>query len=142
MQTISVKLPKAIYQQLARAAKATHQPVENVLLRSVSGNLPPALDDVPARWRASFEPLLSLSSEDLTAVAQSQRPVREWKRHVELLRMNKDSTLSAAENAELAELAEHAELHATRCAFVVALLRWHGQNPVLASPALADYAWT
>ena len=41
VQTIHLQLPDAIYQRLQRMADATNQPIEEVLIQTIYGNLPP-----------------------------------------------------------------------------------------------------
>lgn len=40
-QKVTVELPQAIFQQLARIANATQQPLETLAAQSIVSNLPP-----------------------------------------------------------------------------------------------------
>jgi len=46
VQTLHIPLPEAIIQRLQHMAKATHRPLEEVVVQTICGNLPPALDDL------------------------------------------------------------------------------------------------
>ena len=44
-QKVTVELPQAIFQQLARIARATQQPLEVLVAQSIVSNLPPTPDN-------------------------------------------------------------------------------------------------
>src|SRR5262245_43707030 len=46
VQTLHIPLPEAIVQRLQHVAEATHRPLEEVVVQTICGNLPPALDDL------------------------------------------------------------------------------------------------
>ena len=60
-QTIPIQLPEAIYQRLQQVAHATHHSIEEVVLQTIRGNLPPALDDLSPELR-DIEPIIPLVS--------------------------------------------------------------------------------
>jgi predicted transcriptional regulator len=48
-QKVTVELPQAIFQQLARIALATQQPLEVLAAQSIASNLPPTPDSAKRR---------------------------------------------------------------------------------------------
>jgi hypothetical protein len=49
-QTIPIQLPDAIYQRLHQVAHTTNHSIEEVVLQTIRGNLPPSLDDLSPEW--------------------------------------------------------------------------------------------
>jgi succinate dehydrogenase flavin-adding protein (antitoxin of CptAB toxin-antitoxin module) len=126
LQTVKIKLPRALYRRLERVAAVTHQPFDAVLLQTIRGNLPPLLEDVPAEQSAELRALLKLRDDDLWAIAQSSIDPKQWRRHQRLLRKNAVRTLSPHEQAELEKLREETDRHVLRKSFALALLKWRG----------------
>ena len=127
-QTIPLQLPDAIYQRLQRVAYATHHSIEEVVLQTIRGNLPPSLDDLSPELRCVVADLQHMSDEALWSVAKEPLPPHQWRRHQRLLRKGQEGTLSAAEHQELAELRAAADRFVTRRSYALALLKWHGHT--------------
>jgi hypothetical protein len=127
-QTIPIQLPEAIYQRLQQVAHATHHSIEEVVLQTIRGNLPPSLDDLSPELRCVVADLQHMSDETLWSVAKEPLPPRHWRRHQRLLRKGQEGTLAAAEHQELAELRAAVDRFVTRRSYALALLKWHGQT--------------
>jgi hypothetical protein len=127
-QTIPIQLPEAIYQRLQQAAHATHHSIEEVVLQTIHGNLPPSLDDLSPELRCVVADLQHMSDEALWAVTKEQLPPQQWRRHQRVLRKGQEGTLAAAEHQELAELRAAVERFVTRRSYALALLKWHGHT--------------
>jgi hypothetical protein len=84
-----------------------------VVLRTILGNLPPALDDLSPDWHGVVADLQQMSDEALWAVTKEQLPPPQWRRHQRLLRKGQEGTLSTAERQELAELRAAADRFVT-----------------------------
>ena len=126
VQTITLELPKDIYQRLQRVAQATRQPVEEVMFQTIRGNLPPSIDDLPPELRDDLAALQNRSDEALWAIARESLPPAQWRRHEHLLRKNQASTLTGAERKELARLRTATDRFVFRRSYALALLKWRG----------------
>jgi hypothetical protein len=127
-QTIPIQLPEAIYQRLQQVAHATHHSIEEVVLQTIRGNLPPSLDDLSPELHGVVADLQHMSDEALWSVAQEPLPPQQWRRHQRLLRKGQENTLSAAEHQELAELRAAVDRFVIRRSYALALLKWHGHS--------------
>jgi hypothetical protein len=128
VQTLHIPLPETIVQRLQRVADATQQPLEEVVVQTICGNLPPALDDLSPALRAVVADLPTLSDEALWVVARTSLPPQQWRRHQRLLRKAQAGTLTAAEQQDLETLREETDRFVTRRSYALALLKWHGHT--------------
>jgi hypothetical protein len=127
-QTIPIQLPEAIYQRLQQVAHATHHSIEEVVLQTIRGNLPPSLDDLSPELHGVVADLQHMSDEALWSVTKEPLPPHQWRRHQRLLRKGQEGPLSTAEHEELAELRAAADRFVTRRSYALALLKWHGHT--------------
>lgn len=123
---LTVQLSAHIYRRLEHVAQELDQPVETIALTSITGNLPPSLDDVPADLRESLRVLQTLDGEALWAVARSKLFPAKQARLKTLLARNSAGVLTRAEREELARLGEETDRLNLRKAQAYALLRWQG----------------
>jgi hypothetical protein len=128
VQTLHIPLPEAIVQRLQRVADATRQPLEEVVVQTICGNLPPALEDLSPALREVVADLPTLGDEALWAVARTSLPPQQWRRHQRLLRRAQEGPLTAAEQQELETLREATDRFVTRRSYALALLKWHGHT--------------
>jgi hypothetical protein len=71
-QTIPLQLPDAIYQRLQQVAHATNLSIEEVVLQTIRGNLPPSLDDLSPEWHCVVADLQQMSDEALWAMTNER----------------------------------------------------------------------
>jgi hypothetical protein len=126
LQPVTVKLPPALYRRLERVAALTNQSFDAVLLQTIRGNLPVALEDTPPEMQADLAALIKLSDDDLWAVARSPVEAQQWRQHQTLLRKNASGTLSEKHQHELARLREATDRQVLRRSLALALLKWRG----------------
>jgi hypothetical protein len=69
IQTVTLRLPEAIYWRAQCTARAAKQPVEEVLVQTITTALPP-LDDVPPEMVDELAALAALGDESLGNVAR------------------------------------------------------------------------
>ena len=55
----------AFYQRLQQVAHATNHSIEEVLLQTIRGNLPPSLDDLSPEWHGVVADLQQMSDEPM-----------------------------------------------------------------------------
>lgn len=52
-ETVTLEIPEKMYVRLVNTSKATHRPLEEVILRALQIGSPPTWDDVPAEFHFS-----------------------------------------------------------------------------------------
>lgn len=124
---LTIDLPESAFERLSRLAELTNQPLSNLVIQSITGNLPPAIEMAPAEIRTELLALQTLSVEALRQIAQSQIPPDQQERHIALLERNQESSLSEAEQQELQQLSQAADQLMLKKAHACAMLRWQGQ---------------
>ena len=133
-QKLTIELPEPIFRHLKQMAEQTHQPLETLVAQSITGNLPPSVDDAPLEMQADLLAIQQLAVDDLREIAQSQLPPAHQQRHLELLKKRQTASLTPAENQELTNLRLAADRLMLRKAYAWSVLRWRGQR----IPALND----
>jgi predicted transcriptional regulator len=126
LETINIQLPDEIYRRLRQMATATHQPLEAVIVQTIRGNLPPALDDLQPEMRELVVDLEQLGDEAVWAVAREATSPAQWRRHQRLLQKVQDGTLTDGEQAELDALRSLVDREVLRRSYALALLKWRG----------------
>ncbi|MFQ5813036.1 MAG: hypothetical protein ACE5I2_07595 [Anaerolineae bacterium] len=126
LQPVTLHLPEAVYRRLQRAAEATQQSLEDVVLQTITGNLPPSVDDMPAELQDEIIALQTLAEDQLWAAARSVMDPVQQRRLEYLLRKNGRGTLTQREREELERLGQEADHLTLRKAYAYALLRWRG----------------
>ncbi|KYC39758.1 hypothetical protein WA1_29830 [Scytonema hofmannii PCC 7110] len=127
-QKVTVELPQAIFQQLARIASATQQPLEVLAAQSIASNLPPTPDNAPVEIQAELLQMQTWDSKELIAIAQSQTTPEQQQRHIELLEKNQNGELTYSERRELSELRIAADRLMLQKAYAWSILRWRGHR--------------
>ena len=125
-QNVTLPLPEALLLRFQQMAKATRQPVTDLLVRAVEVGGPPNWEEAPARFQADLAALDRLDDDALWRVARSRRSEAEMARLQELLDKNANQLITSQEQSELAQYHEEADLLMLRKAHAVALLRWRG----------------
>ncbi|KPQ33939.1 MAG: hypothetical protein HLUCCA11_16785 [Phormidesmis priestleyi Ana] len=124
---LTINLPDAVFQQLRTIAELTEQPLSDLVLQSIAGNLPPSIASAPTEVRAELLQMQTLSTENLRQIAQAQVPADQQSEHFELLDKNKSGSLTEAEQRRLHELRNLADQLMLKKAHACAILRWRGK---------------
>jgi hypothetical protein len=124
---LTIDLPDQTFQRLAHLAELTQQPLAELILQSITGNLPPAVETAPAEIQPELLALQTLDTTALRQIAQSQVPPTQQTRHLMLLEKNQAGDLTAEEQQELQDLLLQADQLMLKKAHACALLRWRGQ---------------
>ncbi len=130
---LTINLPDAVLLRLRSIADLTEQPLGDLVLQSIAGNLPPSIDSAPAEVRAELLQMQTLSIEDLRRIAQAQVPTEQQDEHFELLDKNKSGSLTETEQVRLSELRQLADQLMLKKAHACAILRWRGK-PIRSGP--------
>jgi len=123
---LTVRVPEQVYRRLEDMAQETRQPLEKVLLTSITGNVPPSLDDVPVDLRENLRALQGLGDDSLWAIARSRLATPQQERLETLLARSSAKTLTEVEQEELNRSGEETDRLNLRKAQAFALLRWRG----------------
>ena len=132
---VAIDLPDPIYRQLQQTAHKTQRRLEDVLLQTISGNLPPGTEDTPAEMQAELQALQWVDDKTLWATARDRVAPQIQARQEYLLTQNQRGLLTAQERVELDRLGEAIDRLTLKKAYAYALLRWRG-FPVPALEAL------
>ncbi|MCB9108830.1 MAG: hypothetical protein H6633_31985 [Anaerolineales bacterium] len=125
---LTVELPESIFRHLKQIAEQTHQPLETLAVQSITGNLPPSVDNAPPEIQADLLAMQQLAIDDLRQIAQSQLPPAQQQRYLDLLEKRQVASLPPAESQELSDLRLAADQLTLRKAYAWNLLRWRGQR--------------
>lgn len=125
-QTITISIPENVYKRFQQVAKTVQQPLEEVVVQSIQGNLPPSLEDIPTEWQSEFSRFPKETTEKLWQIAREELSPALWKRHKTLLKKNQTDELNPREQKELQTLREQADWFMFRRSFALALLKWRG----------------
>jgi len=123
---LTVRIPDQVYRLLKDMAQEIDQSLETIVLTSITGNLPPSLDDLPTDIREELRTLQTLDDDALWAVARSELPPAQQARLKVLLARNSAGTLADSEQEELNQMGEEIDRLNLRKAQAYALLRWRG----------------
>jgi hypothetical protein len=124
---LTIDLPDQAFQRLAHLAELTQQPLAELIIQSIAGNLPPAVETAPPEIQSELLTLQTLDIAALRQIAQSQVPPAQQDRHLVLLEKNQAGDLTADEQQELEDLLLQADQLMLKKAHACALLRWRGQ---------------
>ena len=134
MSKLIIELPDPIFRLLEQMAELTQQSPEVLAAQSITGNLPPSVENAPLEMQAELLMIQQSSVEEVQKVAHSQISEADQKRHLALLEKHQDVTLTPEERQELSDLRLAADHLMLRKAYAWNVLRWRGQR----IPALRD----
>ena len=123
---VTIDLPDPIYRQLQQTARRTKRRLEDVLLQTIAGNLPPGTEDAPLDMQAELQALQWIDDNDLWVVARSKISPEQQARQEFLLAQNQRGALSPDERAELDRLGDTIDRLTLKKAYAYAVLRWRG----------------
>lgn len=125
---IKLQVPEILYQRLVNTARATHRPVEEIIIHALQVGSPPAWDDVPEEFQAEIAALDKLDDNTLMHVVRDCKTAIDMERYNNLLEHNSSGTLTQTERLELTALRQDADLFMLRKAQAAVLLRWRGHR--------------
>lgn len=125
-QTVTLELPKTLWEWAERTAAVTQRPVEKVLVDSLSATMPPLLDDVPDEFREELSLLETKNDADLWAITRLRTLPKLLRQYDNLLEKNREGTLTVEEQSKLEQLRKNAERIMLMRARAFVLLQWRG----------------
>lgn len=128
-QTITIELSEPLYEQLQRAAKLSHQPMETIVEQSLAHSLPPLLEEIPEPYQAELFPLLQMDTAALQEEVRRVFPAERWERYESLLEKKKREGLIEEAERELDALRHEADVLMYKKAYAAVLLKRRGYHP-------------
>lgn len=132
-QTITLKLPGAVYERAKETAQSVNRPLEDVLVQSIALALPPLEEDIPSPLRMELSALSLLGDEALQAIAHSRMDSEQQAELEALAEAQKHRPLTSDEQTTLADLLSEAERVMLRKAEAYRLLAQRGYDVFPAS---------
>lgn len=140
MQTLTLKIPDTAYQRFEMMAKLIDRQLEEIVLQTIQGNLPPAFSDLSPELQTELATWVTLSDEALWRLATEVLPDSHTRRQQKLLLKNSAGTLNAKEKGELARLRAITDQFVLRRSALFALLKWRGYAlPVASINAISSH---
>jgi hypothetical protein len=127
-EIVTLQIPEIIYQRLVNTARATHRPLEEVILRALQIGSPPTWDDIPSEFQAEVAMLDKLDDNSLCQIARANKTTQDMERYNILLEGNSNNSLNEEERLELMALRHEMDLFMLCKAQATVLLRWRGHN--------------
>lgn len=125
---IALELPDALYDRLCQTATATGRSLSEILLRAITLGAPPTWHDAPPEFQADLATLDRLDDDRLWEYATQHQTASNLARYDELLSLNQERPLTAAEQLELAQLRQAGDRFLLLKSHAIALLTWRGHR--------------
>jgi len=135
MQTVTIQLPKNVYERVRSAARVQRRPLENLLQDAVSAGLP-MVDDLPPELADEMTAMTLLNDQALRQVSGRKMPATRQKKIDRLLDEKQAGRLNEAGQKELDLLLAEVERVVLVRAQAAALLRQRGYEVGPANPSL------
>jgi plasmid stability protein len=126
-QSVTIRLPDPIYQQLKRQAARTRRSIEDELLEVVAAAVPVA-DELSEELAEAISPLAALDDEALWRAARDRLPPDAAERLESLGQKRQREGLTEAEKQEAATLIQQYERAMLVRAHAAALLKQRGHD--------------
>lgn len=125
-RAITLEIPLNLLERFQQTAQESQQPVEEILLQTLQGNVPPTIPSVPRSISVKLQSLQKMSDTALWKIARSRISANQQDRYEYLLDQNRQGILTSPEAQELEQLAVEADELTVQKAYAYALLRWRG----------------
>lgn len=125
---VILHLPDDLYRRITRLSHLTGNPVEGIIVRMLTSNLPPLPEDFTPHTREALQSLEALSDDQLTAFSTAQIPAKEYARLTVLRDRRREGVITPDEQPELEALLQAADTLTLQKAYAAVLLKWRGQS--------------
>jgi hypothetical protein len=133
-ETMTIQVPELLYRRLERLAALSGRPLDSLITQTLSANIPPLPDDLPAPTRDALTALEALNDDDLWLMVRSSIPDAEYEQFTELRAKRRAGALTPDAQVVLDRLTQEADLRMLRKAYAAVLLKWRGHKlPTLAA---------
>ena len=134
VQKLTIELPESVFQVLTDMANLTDQSPEQPVTQSVTGNLPPSIENAPSDMHEELLAMQICGADELRQIAGAQMSAQQQRRLSELLEKNQQDSIQPSEQRELTALRLAADRLMLRKAYAWSVLRWRGDP----APALGE----
>jgi hypothetical protein len=100
IKAVRLKLPSHLYQRVEQAAQAAKCNVNEMIVATLTTQMPPLSKDLPPALATELSKWTMLDDEALRAIANAFLPPKEQRRFTTLLRKSQAGKLSAKEQIE------------------------------------------
>jgi hypothetical protein len=132
VQTVTLHLPKTIYETASRTAEAIKRPVEEVLVTALNSFLPD-IKELPSDLKNEMAELENFGDAQLWTIAHSTMPKLQRQKLSRLLQKNQAGTISEQDRQLLEDMVTKSERMTLKKARAYVLLKWRG-HPINAMP--------
>lgn len=137
--TVTIHLPDDLHRRLERLADLTKQPLEGLIVKTLSANLPSLPENLPPATRDALQALEGLNDDDLWKRARATLPEDKYEHLTQLRERQHEGNLTAGEREDLDQLMRAADLLTLEKAYAAVLLKWRGHRlPPLAALSSAS----
>ncbi len=127
-QTLTIRLPDALFSQLKRAAELACQPADTIIAQSLAHSLPPLLEEIPHQYQPDVFPLLQMDDANLQREMSRTFPPERWREYETLLEKKKTGELTIEEEEHLDTLRHEADVLTFRRGYAAVLLKRRGHH--------------
>lgn len=127
-QSVNVQLPEELYHRLEQLAGLTQQPVNNLIVRTLSSSIPSIPDNLPTATRDALLALERLSDNELWDVTRATLPDSQYEELTALREKQRDGSLTNEEQGTLERLLAAVDLLTLEKAYAAVLLKWRGNR--------------
>ncbi len=126
--TITLHLPEGLHRRLERLAALTGQPLEGLIVQTLSSSIPPLPDDLSADTRDALQAMETMSTDELWQLTKATIAEDQYGRLAWLREQRREGTITGNEQTELDQLLQSADLLTLKKAYAAVLLKWRGQR--------------
>jgi hypothetical protein len=131
-QTLTIRIPDALFNQLRRAAELARRPADTIIAQSLAHSLPPLLEEIPFQYQPDVFPLLQMNDVNLQNEMSRTFPPERWAEYESLLERKKTGALTNEEQEHLDTLRREADVLTFRRGYAAVLLKRRGyRRPTL-----------
>lgn len=134
VQKLTIEFPESVFQLLTDMANLTDQSPEQLATQSVTGNLPPSIENAPSEMHEELLAMQICGTDELRQIANAQMSAQQQRRLSELLEKNQQDSIQPSEQRELTALRLAADRLMLCKAYAWSVLRWRGHP----APALGE----
>lgn len=127
VETISLSIPQQLYNRIKRFAEITNQPIEKVLVQTIS-RVPTLPENLPESVTAKLVAIEELDDEALWSLAAQKYEADKQIEYSTLLHRQSSGKLTLDEQQQLESHFDAVNLLTLQKSYAFALLKWRGHE--------------
>lgn len=128
LDTHTIQISANVFQRLRIQAQIDKKTVDEVAEQTLSQALPPALDDVPEKWRADLVQMQAMSDDMIWRIAKTNLSTDRVSLYDSLNDAKVEGELSSSEQEQLEILQEESNMLMVRKSYAWLLLKSRGYD--------------